>query len=164
MSFLEKIRLFVSNPIWNAGTPWQINHITQRSSQFSSVTQSCLTVCVHGDTVFGVTNIQYARLPCPSSTPGSYSNLGPSSLWCHPSHPLSSPSPPAFNLSQHEGLFQWVVSSYHVAKYWNFSFSISPSNEYSGLISFRIHWLDLLAAQGTLENLLQHHSTKASIL
>ena len=57
------------------------------------------------------------------------------------SHPLSSPSPPAFNLSQHQGLFQWVSSLQQVAKYWSFSFSISPSNEYSGLISFRMDWL-----------------------
>ena len=79
-----------------------------------------------------------------------------------PSHPLSSPSPPAFSLSQHQGLFQWVSSSHQVDKYR--SFSISPSNEYSGLISFMINWLDLLAVQGTLKSLLQHHSSKASIL
>ena len=77
-----------------------------------------------------------------------------------PSHPLSSLSPPAFNLSQHQGLFQWVSSWHH----WSFSFSISPSKEYSGLIPFRIDWLDLLAVQGTLKSLLQHHSSKASIL
>ena len=81
-----------------------------------------------------------------------------------PSHPLLSPSPPAFNLAQHQGLFQWISSSHQVAKYWSFSFSISLSNEYSGLISFRMNWLDLLAVQGTLRNLLQHHSSKASIL
>ena len=79
-----------------------------------------------------------------------------------PSHPLSPPSPPALNLSQHQGLFQWVSSLHQVAKYW--SFSISPSNEYSGLISFRIDWFDLLAVQGTLKRLLQHHSSEASIL
>ena len=98
-----------------------------------------------------------------------------------PSHPLSSPSPPAFNLSQHQGLFQWVSSLHQVAKYW--SFNISPSNSYSGMISFRMDWLYLLAVQGTLKNLLslqlikinekkkerkkkknllQHHSWKAS--
>ena len=79
------------------------------------------------------------------------------------SYPLSSPSPPAFYLSQHQGLFQ---SALHIRwpKYWSFSFSISPSNEYSGLISFWIGWLDLLAVQGTLKSLLQHHSSKASIL
>ena len=81
-----------------------------------------------------------------------------------PSHPLSSPSPPTFNLSQHQGLFQWVSSSRQVAKYWSFSFNISPSNEYSGLTSLRMDWLDLPALQGTLKSLLQHSSSKASIL
>jgi len=80
-----------------------------------------------------------------------------------PSHPLSSPSPPAPNPSQHQGLFQ--KSTLHIGwpKYWSFSFSISPSNEPPGLI-FRMDWLDLLAIQGTLKSLLQHHSSKASIL
>ena len=81
-----------------------------------------------------------------------------------PSHPLTSPSPPAFNLSQHQSLFQWVSSLPQLPKYWSFNFSISPSNEHSGLISFRMDWLDLLAVQGTLKRLLQHHSSKASIL
>jgi len=81
-----------------------------------------------------------------------------------PSHPLSSPSPPAPNPSQHEGLFQWVSSSHEVAKVLEFQLSISPSNEHPGLISFRMDWFDLLAAQGTLKSLLQHHSSKASIL
>ena len=69
------------------------------------------------------------------------------------------PSPPAFNLSQPQSVLhiRWP-------KYWSFSFSISPSNEYSGLISFRMDWLDLLAVQGTLKSLLPHHSPKASIL
>ena len=75
-----------------------------------------------------------------------------------PSHPLSSPFPPAFNLSQHQGLFQWVSSSHQVAKV--LEHSISPSSEYSGLSSFRIDWFDVLAVQGTLK----HHSLKASIL
>ena len=79
-----------------------------------------------------------------------------------PSHPLSSPSP-ALNLSQHQGLFKWVSSLHQVAKYWSFSFNISPSNEHPGLISFRMDYLDLLAVQGTLKSLLQHHSSKASI-
>ena len=80
------------------------------------------------------------------------------------SHPLSSPSPPAFNHCQHQALFKGVNSSHQVAKYWSFSFSISPSNEHPGLVSFRMDWLDLLAVQGTLKSLLQHHSSKASIL
>ena len=66
-----------------------------------------------------------------------------------PSHPLSSPFPPAFNLSQHQGLFQWVSSSHQVAKV--LEHSISPSSEYSGLSSFRIDWFDLLVVQGTLK-------------
>ena len=74
-----------------------------------------------------------------------------------PSHPLSSSSSPAFSLSQHQGLFQCVGSLHQVAKVWSFSFSISPYNEYSGLISFRMDWLDLLAVQVTLKRLLQYH-------
>ena len=81
-----------------------------------------------------------------------------------PSHPLSSRSPPAFNLSQHQGLFKWVSSSHQVAKVLESQLQHRPSNEYSGLISFRMDWLDLLAVQGTLKSLLQHHSSKASIL
>ena len=80
------------------------------------------------------------------------------------SRPLSCPSPPTFNLSQHQGLFQKSVLHIRWSEYWSFSFSITPSNEYSGLISFRIDWFDLLAAQGTLKSLLQHQSSKASIL
>src|SRR5574337_278953 len=79
-----------------------------------------------------------------------------------PSHPLPSPSPPASNLSQHQGLFQESALRIRWPKDW--SFSISPSNEYSGLIPFRIDWLDLLAVQGTLKSLLQHDSSKASII
>ena len=78
-----------------------------------------------------------------------------------PSHPLSSPSPPAPNPSQHQSestlCMRWP-------KYWSFSFSIIPSKEIPGLISFRMDWLDLLAVQGTLKSLLQHHSSKASFL
>ena len=78
-----------------------------------------------------------------------------------PSHPLSSPFPPALNLSQHQGGTDADFSNESVLcirwpKYWSFSFSISPSNEYPGLISFRIDWLDFLAVQGTLKSLLQH--------
>ena len=81
-----------------------------------------------------------------------------------PSHPLLSPSPPTFNLSQHQGLFQG--DSFHIKwpKYWSFSFSIIPSIEYSGLISFRMDWLYHFAVQGILKSLLQHHSSKASVL
>ena len=80
------------------------------------------------------------------------------------SHPPSFPSPPAPNPSQHQSLFQWVSSLHKVAKVLSFSFNISPSSEHPGLISFRMDQLDLLAVQGTLKSLLQHHSSKASIL
>ena len=81
-----------------------------------------------------------------------------------PSYPFLSPSPPALNLSQHQGLFQWVSSCIRWPKYCSLSFSISPSNEHPGLISFRIDWLDLLAVQGTLKSLLQNHTSEAWIL
>ena len=107
------------------------------------------------------TPLQHARIPCPSSTPGVYSNSCPSvGDAIQPSPPLSSPFPPTFNLSQHQGLFKWV----RWPKYWSFSFNISPSNEQPGLTSFRMDWLDFLAVQGTLKSLFQHHSSKASTL
>ena len=80
------------------------------------------------------------------------------------SHPLSSPFPPAFNLSQHQGLFQQVSSSHQVAKVLEFQLQQQSSNEYSGLISFRMDWLDLFAVQGTLKSLVQNQSLKTSIL
>ena len=81
-----------------------------------------------------------------------------------PSHPPSSPSLPAPNPSQHQSLFQWVNSCMRWPKYWSFSFRIISSKEHPGLISFRMGWLDLLAVQGTLKSLLQHHRSKVSIL
>ena len=109
--------------------------------------------------------LQHARPPYPSPTPRVYSNSCPLSQWCiQPSHPLSSPSPPNFNLSRHEGLSNESIVCIRWPRYWSFSFNISPSKEYSGLISFRMDWLDLHAVQGTLKSLLQHHSSKASIL
>ena len=81
-----------------------------------------------------------------------------------PPHHLSPTSPPAFNFSQHQGLFQWDGSSHQVVRVLEFQLHINPSNEYSGLISFRIDWFDLLADQRTLKSLLQHHSSKATVL
>ena len=109
--------------------------------------------------------LQHARLPCPSPTPGAYSNSCPLRWWCHlPSHPLSSPSPLIFNLSQYQGFFSnELVLHIRWPKYWSFSY-ISPSNEYSGQISLRMDWLDLLAVQGTLKSIIQYHSSTASIL
>ena len=108
---------------------------------------------------------QHTRPLCPSPTlEFTQTHVHRVSDAIQPSHPLLSPSPPAFNLSQHQGLFKWVSSSHQVAKVLEFQFSKSPSNEYSGLTSSRMDWLDLLAVQGTLKSLLQHHSSKASIL
>ena len=110
--------------------------------------------------------LQHARLPCLSPTPGAYSNSSPSSWWCHPT--ISSSVIPFFLLPS---IFLSIrvfsnESVLHIRrpKYWSFSFNISSSNEHLGLISFRMHWLDLLAVQGTLKSLLQYHRSKASIL
>ena len=109
--------------------------------------------------------LQHARPSCPSPTPRVYSDSCPSSRWCHPaisssvvpfsSCPQSLPASGSFPMSQL--CMRWP-------KYWSFSFSISPSSEHPGLISFAMDWLGLLAVQGTLKSLLQHHSSKASIL
>ena len=109
--------------------------------------------------------LQHARLPvlhCFQKFSQTYVHRVSDAI--QSSHSLLPPSPHAFNLSRHQGLFQWISSSHQVSKFWSFSFSISPSNEYSGLISFRVGWFALLAVQGTLKSLLQHHSSKTSIL
>ena len=88
-------------------------------------------------------------------------NSCPLSRWCHPTISSSVvPFSSCFQSSQHQALFQWVSSLHQWPKYWSCNFNISPSNEYSGLISFRMDWLDLLAVQGTLKSLLQHYSSK----
>ena len=95
--------------------------------------------------------LQHMRPPCPLRTPRVYSNSCPLSWWYHPTISSSvTLFPPAFSLS-HQGIFKWVSSSHQVAKVLSFSFNISPSNDYSGLISFRMDWLYLLAVQGTLK-------------
>ena len=116
--------------------------------------------------LFATPWLHHTRLPYPSPTPKiAQTHVHWVSDAIQPSHALPSPSPFAYNLSQHQGLFQWVSSSHQVAKVLEFlNFSISPSNEYSGLISFRMDWLGLLAVQGTLKSFLQHHSLKASIV
>ena len=140
-------------------TEWEEDDSKKPSKRYwCSVAQSCLSLC----------------------DPMDYSMPGFPVLHCllefaqihvrwvcdaiQPSHPLSSPSPPALSLSQHQGLSNELALCIRWPKYWNFSFSISPSSEYSGLISFRMDWLDLLAVQETFKSLLQHHSSKASIL
>ena len=108
--------------------------------------------------------LQHARLPCPLPTPGAYSNTCPSHWSCHPTIlccPLFLPPSifPSLRVFSNKSALciRWP-------NYWSFSFSISPSKEYSGLISFRMDLLDLLAVQGTLKSPLQHYSSKASIL
>ena len=110
--------------------------------------------------------LRHARPPCPSPTPRVYSNSCSLSRWCHPTissavHPLLLPPSvfPSTSVFSNE-----LVLHIRWPKYWSFSFNISPSNEHSGLVSFTMDWLDLLAVQGTLKSLLQHHSSKASIL
>ena len=108
--------------------------------------------------------MQHTRLPYPLPSPRACSNSCPSSWWCHPTIspsvvPFSSSIFPSFRVFSNESVLhiRWP-------KYWSFIFNISPSSEYSGWISFRMDWLDLLAVQGTLRSLLQYHSSKASIL
>ena len=107
-------------------------------------------------------DLHHTRPPCPSLTPGVHPNSCLSSQWCHLilCRPLL--LPPIFPSIR---VF-WNESTFHIRwlKYWSFSFSITPSNKHPGLISFRMDWLDLLAVQGTRKSLLQHHSSKASIL
>ena len=109
---------------------------------------------------------QHTKPPCPSPTPGVCSNSCPLSRWCHPT--ISSSVIPFSSCLQSfpaSGCFP-KMSALHIRwpKHWSFSFNISPSNEHPGLVSFRMDWLDLLAVQGTLKSLLQHHSSKASVL
>ena len=133
--------------------------LVKRSSvQFSSVTQSCPALCdpMHCST---------PGLPVHHQLPEfTQTHIHPVSDAIQPSHPLSSPSPPAPNPSSIRVFSNESTLRMRCPKYWSFSFSIIPSKEIPGLISFRIHWLDLLAVQGTLKSLLQHHSSKASIL
>ena len=137
--------------LWDAT---KASHKREGSVRFSSVAQSCPTLWPHES--------QHARPPCPSPTPGVHSDSRPSSRWCHPAvsscRPLLllPPIPPSIRVFSNE-------STLHVRwpKYWSFSFSIIPSKEHPGPISFRMDWLDLLAVEGTLKSFLQHHSSKA---
>ena len=134
------------------------NQTVKLSAQFSSVAQLCPTLC---DPVNRSTPGLLVHHQLPEFTQTHIHRVTDA---IRPSHPLSSPFPPAPNPSQRQSLFQWVSSSHEVPKVVDFNFSVSPSKEHPGLISFRMDWLDLLAVQGTLKSLLQHHSSKASIL
>ena len=129
-----------------------------RAVQFNSVTQSCVTLCN----------------PMGCSMPGlpvhhrvlelAQTNVHQVSDAIQPPHSLLSPSPPPSIFPSIRVFSNESVLCIRWPKYWSFSFNISPSNEYSGLISFRIDWFDLLAVQGTFKSLLQHHNSKAAIL
>ena len=117
---------------------------SKQSVQFSSVAQSCPTLCHSMDCSTPGLPVHHQLLE------STHTHVHWVSDAIQPSHPLSSPFPPTVNLSQHQGLFKWVSSLHQEA-----SFNISPSNEYKGLISFMMDWLDLLTVQGTLKSLLQ---------
>ena len=140
------------------GKLWGKHTIISLSVQFNCSVESD-SLQLHG--------LQHASLPYPSPTPGACSNSCPSRQWCPPT--ISSSALPFTSCLQSFPTSIRVFSNESVLlirwpKYWSFSFSISPSNEYSGLISFRMDWLDLPAVQRTLKSLLQHRSLKASIL
>ena len=135
-----------------------MNSLLQVKLQFSSVSQSCLTLC----------DSMESSMPCLPVHHQIPEFTQPNVHWVGDviqlSHLLSSPSPPAFNLSQDPGLFKWVSSSYQVAKALEFQLQHQSFQWIFRLISFRIDWLDLLTVQGTLKILLQQQTSKASIL
>ena len=148
---------FTTSTTWEAPTtcpPSERTYLTPTTTEFSSV--QCLTL-------YDPMNHSTPGLPVhhqlPEFTQTHVHRIGDA---IQPSHLLSSPSLPAPNPSQHQGLFQWVSSSHEVAKV--LEFQLQHQSFQPGLISFRMDWLDLLAVQGTLKSLLQHHSSKASIL
>ena len=159
-----------SSPALGWGSIQCVSHLTQlgwkreaallhfSSVQFRSVAQSCLTLC---DSMNCSTSGLPVHHQLPKFTQTHIHRVGDA---IQPSHPLSSPLlllpiPPSIRVFSNESILcmRWP-------KYWSFSFSIIPSKEILGLISFRMDWLDLLAVQGTLRSLLQHHSSNASIL
>ena len=153
MNFIWKEKKILPRWLWK-GNAVSFQSEQGPAVQFSSVTQSCPTLCY----------------PVDCSTPGlpvHHQLPGFTQTYVHPVMPSNhfiSVVPFSSHLQSYPGSGSFPVSSSHQeAKYWSFSFNISPSNEYSGLISFRMDWLDLFSVQGTLKSLLQHHSSKASI-
>ena len=130
----------------------------QLSYKISSVAQSCPTLCDPKDCSTSGLPVHHQL---PELTQAHVHRVS-DAIQTH--HPLSPPFPPAFNLSNHQGLSYEPFLCVRWLKYWSFNFSISLSNEYSGLISFSMDRLDLLAVQGTIKSLLQHHSWKESVL
>ena len=130
----------------------------QVGHQIRSVAQSCPTLCDPMNRSTPGLPVQHQLLELTQTHVHQVSDA------IQPFHPLSSPSPPAPNPSQHQNLFHESTLHMRWPEYWSFSFSIIPSKEIPGLITFGMDCLDLLAVQGTLKSLLQHHSSKASIL
>ena len=126
--------------------------------QFSSVAQSCPTLCDPMDCSTPDLPVHHQLLEFTQTHAHWVSDA------IQPSHPLSSPSPPSFNLSQHQVFSNKSVICIRWPKFWSFSFNINPSNEYTGPMSFRMDWFSLLAFQGTPRSCIQHHISKASIL
>ena len=147
--------------MWKCGNNLNVHHLCTLSrsvSSVSSVAQSCPTLC-------DPMNCSTPGLPVHHQLPEfTQTHVHRISDAIQPSYPLLSPFPPAPNPSQLRGFSSESTLRMRWPKYWSFSFSISPSKEHLGLISFRMDWLDLLAVQGTLKSLLQHHSSKVSIL
>ena len=150
VQLLSRVRLFA--------TLWIVVRLSMDGPQSLSHVRLFATLWI-------AARLSMDRPPCPSPTPRVHSNSYPSSQWCHPA--ISSCRPLLLLLPIHPSIRVFSNKStlrVRWPKYWSFSFSISPSNEHPGLISFRMDWLDLLAVQGTLESLIQHCRSKASIL
>ena len=143
---------------------WDFSCCLPHNPSFSSLSSVQFSCSIVSDSLWPHES-QHARPPCPSPTPGVHSDSRPSSQWCHPAISSSvvllllPPIPRSIRVFSNESTLRmrWP-------KYWSFSFNIIPSEEILGLISFRMDWLHLLAVQGTLKSLLQHHSSKACIL
>ena len=142
--------------IW--GEASSLHSVGCHFSQSSSVTQSCPALCDSMDCSMPGFPVHHQLLDLAQTRVHRVSSA------IQPSHPLSSPSPPACSLSSIRVFSSESTLHIRWPKYWSFTFSISPSNEYSGLFSFRIDWFDFLAVQGTLKGFLQHHSSKATHL
>ena len=144
--------------LWNVYSSRIIYAAFPSHNSVSSVTQLCRTLCDPMDCSTPVLPVHH-QLPEFAQTHVHW--VGDA---IQPSHPLSSPSPPTWIFPSIRVFSNKSVLRIRWPKYWSFRFNITPSNEYSGLVSFRMDWLDLLAVQGALKSLLQHHSSKASIL
>ena len=143
---------------WEIISPWN-------SLKYMMIRSAGTKGKVSGFSLVQLLSLIRLRLPCPSLIPGASSNSSLSSWWCHPTiSPSVVAFSYAFNLCQHQGPFYWVSSSHQVAKVLEFQLQNQSFQWIFRTTSFRIDWFGLLSVQGTLKSLLQHHSSKASIL